>query len=411
MVNTLAMRVGRKKLKSGKARLVEARTPYHATGRKRAAKQTRHSSKLRTGDSTDESLAEWCERQHAPEQPPTEAALEEVWRRWHVLSKGLTNDERVTVLLTTNVHLSPRPIVAAYKLLHRRFGPRLDEKQYATSVDTAHWWSEFRQYLKDTLALGEDFLRANLAFEKVDDQAPGRIAAYRTRNELLQSKPTILEQNCPSLADVEFVRSTHDSYLQARQHAQVLLNQILYPRAIRRGSQRLDASVQRTGPCNLMDDQARHDAPILMPRPPENLPRHLQIAQLAALGKAKRIVEDFMKDRFLKLPKAKRDEFLRVLDNPPSLATRCGSVAPWLADNAPLLRRLRMQWNDVQAIAESVFPVEELPASLRNFSDAHGIKLNFKRGANFINQEGLTRECVMPLLSPPPKLRAALPPR
>jgi hypothetical protein len=261
--------------------IVEARTPYRATRRKRAVKKTEHSSKAQTGDSTEESLAAWHAHLLAPEQAPTEATLAEVWKRWHALPSRLDNDERKTALLTTNDYLLPRPVVAAFKLLSFRLP--LDEKQYATSVDTAYWWSEFREYVNRTLALGEDFLRANLAFEKVDDQAPGRVAAYRTRNELLHSKPTILAQKRPSLADVELVRSTHDVYLFARQQAQVLLNQILYPRALM-----------------AKDTQTRHDAPILMPRPPEKLPRHLQIAQLAALGKADRIVKDFMKERFLK---------------------------------------------------------------------------------------------------------------
>ena len=391
--------------------IVEARTPYRVKRRKRAARKPKHSSKAQTGDSTDESLAKWHAHLLAPEQAPTEATLAEVWKRWHALPKRLSNDERKTVLLTTSVYLFPRPIVAAAKLLRRRFGPPMGEKQYGTSVDAAWLWSEFREYLKGTLALGEDFLRANLAFEKVDDQAPGRVAAYRTRQELLRLNPTILDQKSPSLADVELVRSTNDAYLQARQHAQVLLNKILYPKAIQRGSQGLDASVLfdrivRRQWGNLMDAQARHDAPILMPRPPERLPRHLQIAQLAALGKAERIVKDFMATRFLKLPKPKREEFLRLFDNAPSPATRCGSVAPWLADNAPLLRRLKAQWQDVEALAEAVFPKDDLPAGLRNFSDAHGIKPGFKRGANFINHGGLTREFVTPLLSPPPKLRA-----
>ena len=336
----------------------------------------------------EESLA----RALAPEQAPTEATLAEVWKRWHALPKRLSNDERKTVLLTTSTHLFPRPIRAAVELLRRRFGPPLGEKQYGTSVDAAESWSEFRDYLKRTMALGEDFLRANLAFEKVDDQAPGRVAAYRTHQELLRLNPSLLDHKSPSLADVKSVLSTRDAYLRARHKAQVLLNEILYPRALMAKAA-----------------QARHDAPILMPRPPEKLPRHLQIAQLAALGKAKRIVEDFMKERFLKLPKPKRDEFLRVFDDPRKPATRCGSVAPWLADNAPLLRRLKAQWNDVRALAEVVFPTEDLPASLRNFSDARGIKLNLKRGANFINHAGLTREFVTPLLSPPPKLRAASP--
>ena len=410
------MQHGRKQPKAGKARrtrlgtvfvdgsalltgpdgttslIVEARTPYRVKRRKRAARKPKHSSKAQTGDSTDESLAKWHAHLLAPEQAPTEATLAEVWKRWHALPKRLSNDERKTVLLTTSVYLFPRPIVAAAKLLRRRFGPPMGEKQYGTSVDTAYGWCEFREYLKGTLALGQDFLRANLAFEKVDDQAPGRVAAYRTHQELLRLNPTILDQKSPSLADVELVRSTHDAYLRARQQAQVLLNEILYPRTLMaKGA------------------QARHDAPILMPRPPENLPRHLQIAQLAALEKAERKVKDFMATRFLKLPKPKREEFLRVFDNPPSLATRCGSVAPWLADNAPLLRRLKAQWQDVEALAEAAFPKDDLPAGLRYFSDAHGIKLGFKRGANFINHGGLTREFVTPLLSPPPKLRAASP--
>ena len=410
------MQHGRKQPKAGKARrtslgtgfadgsalltgpdgttslIVEARTPYRAKNRKREATKIARPSNARTGDNADEGLAAWHAHLLAPEQAPTEATLAEVWKRWHALPKRLSNDERKTVLLATSVYLFPRPIVAATKLLRRRFGPPMGEKRYGTSVDTAYWWSEFREYLKHTLALGEDFLRANLAFEKVDDQAPGRVAAYRTQQELLRLNPTTLDQKSPSLADVELVRSTHDAYLRARQQAQVLLNAILYPQTLM-----------------AKDAQARHDAPILMPRPPEKLPRHLQIAQLAALGKAKRFVEDFMKERFLKLPKPKRDEFLRVFDNPRKLATRCGSVAPWLADNAPLLRRLKAQWNDVGALAEAVFPAEDLPARLRNFSDARGIKLNFKRGANFINHAGLTREFVTPLLSPPPKLRVASP--
>lgn len=440
MVNTPAMPHTRKQTEAGKARrarmgtvfadgsalhtgpdgttslIVEARTPYRATRRKRAVKNTEHSSKAQTGDGTDDSLAEWRARLLTPEQAPTEATLAEVWKRWHALPSRLDNDERKTALLTSNVYLFPRTIVAAVKLLSRRFGLPLDEKQYATSVDTAFWWCEFREYVNCTLALGEAFLRANLAFERVDDQAPGRVAAYRTQQELLRLKLTILDQKSPSLADIVLVRSTHDAYLRARQHAQVLLNKILYPRAIQRGSQGLDASVlldqivsQKWG--NLMDAQARHDAPILMPRPPGSLPRHLQIAQLAALGKADRIVRDFMATRFLKLPKTKRNEFLRVFDNPPSLATRYGPAATWLADNAPLLRRLRNQWHDVQELAESVFPVADLPRSWRNFSNAHGIKLDFKRGANFINRDGLTCNFVRPLLSPPPRLSTTPPAR
>lgn len=381
---------------------------------KRGAKKTQRRSEARTIASLYDGLEESLARALAPEQAPTEATLAEVWKRWHALPKSLCNDERRVVLTTTTTALLSPDIVAAAKLLRRRFGPPMSEKQYGTSVDAAWSWSEFREYLKGTLALGEDFLRANLAFEQVDNQAPGRVAAYRTHQELLRLNPTILDQKSPSLADVELVRSTHDAYLQARQHAQVLLNKILYPKAIQRGSQGLDASVlfdqivsQKWG--NLMDAQARHDAPILMPRPPEKLPRHLQIAQLAALGKAEGRVKDFMATRFLKLPKPKREEFLRVFDSPPKLATRCGFLAPWLADNAPLLRHLKAQWDDVQVIAKTVFPTEDLPASLRNFSSAHAIKLHFKRGANFINHAGLTREFITPLLSPPPKLRVASP--
>ena len=438
MVNTSAMQHGRKQPKASKARrtrlgtvfadgsalltgpdgtatlIVEARTPYRVKKRKREATKIARPSNARTGDKADEGLTAWHAHLLAPEQAATPAALKAVWERWHALPKRLSNDERKIVLLTTRTYLFPRPIRTAVNLLRRRFGPPLDEKRYATSVDTAYWWSEFHEYLKGTLALGENFLRANLAFEKVDDQAPGRVAAYRTQQELFRLNPTVLEKKSPSLPDVELVRSTPDAYLQARQQSQVLLNKILYPRAIHRGSEGFDASVlldqivgRRWG--NLMDAQARHDAPILMPRPPEKLPRHLQIAQLASLGNAERIVKGFMATRFLKLPKPKREEFLRVFDSPRKLATRCGFLAPWLADNAPLLRHLKAQWDDVQVIAKTVFLTEDLPASLRNFSSAHGIKLHFKRGANFINREGFTREFVTPLLSPPPKLRAASP--
>jgi len=317
-----------------------------------------------------------------PRKAPTPETLHEVWKRWHFLGNESAHI-KPQLLVTTTTYMWQQSMVEAAARLRKEFGGFLDPKTYETSIDLARIWTELQDFLSTTKALHSELIESNLRWEHLDNQTPGRLGIFRAAQHVSLFGKMNLDSSSPAIDEIKALQNLCIGYSEARRQAMSLLMEIAFPNSLRNRRVKIKKGVEYS--------ETTEDHPRGLGIP-STVRWEVEIAQLAALQRVSRTaLEQFMTTRFLDLPCAEQIDFVKAMHATPRRArNKCGTVAPWLADNAPLLRLLRAQWNDVETLVKECFPAGHRPAQLRTFASKHCIRLGFKSGSNYINRQGVT---------------------
>lgn len=276
-------------------------------------------------------------------RPATDSQLAQIWPPWNFLPASLLPEEKHRILTCdkgNKHHLSPDDRLH-WKASRRRFR-RLpfDPDEYYQAFLVACRWSELTSFAETTLRLHKQLVEAQLDYSTFDNLLTGRVAIYRVVQELEFTRPGLLKVAAPTLADVQHLQQRYQAYLQARSDAIALLHPLVFLRSLS-SARELPYKQRAFG----------------LPHPPENFPRHLYIARLAALGKSSsKRLDEFMARDFLKLSRAEMDQFCDEYHRPSK--ARQGKylfLAVWLADNAPLFNAFKLTWSDILNTAKERF--------------------------------------------------------
>jgi hypothetical protein len=326
-----------------------------------------------------------------PRRQPTDETLRHAWKCWHFLGEE-SDHHKAQVLFTTSTYMWPPDLVAASKRFKEQYGAFLDPIIYETSVDLIRVWESMQTSYETSQRLHSKLIESNLRWEHLDNQTPGRVALVRAFRHVRLTEELDPQAHCPDVKTIRRLRRLSDDYRAAHDQAMGLLMDIAFPTPL------------RTRRFRIVKDVQYDKTPDNHPRgfgTPRSVPWEVEIAQLVALKRVSpEALREFMSERFLSLDEDDQNLFIKRIHTEPRRARqKCGTVAPWLADNAPLLRLLKNQWHDVELLVHDLFLPQHRPAVLRTFASKHGIRLGFVPGGNLVNHQGVPLDLIRPLLT------------
>jgi hypothetical protein len=322
-------------------------------------------------------------------KPATDAQLARIWPPWNALPDEMRLEEKCNVL-TREDFKGARPQPGRSELLkglRKRFDYLpLDKREYHQALNAACCWARLKFFLKTTVELHKDLVSRQWAFAEADNQASGRVAIFRAAKELNLLQPGFLECPSPTLADIALFDNRYTAYSNAREQALAALSEIVFK-----------VPGIRTG-----KELPWHEQALGVPHPPNDVPRHLFLARLDALGicSNERLAE-FMRAELPKLSRAKRQEFYAM-----SLKSHHGkepyaALRVWLLENRPIFEhdRLGWQWTEIQTAAKDI-GIDCPSTSLKQWAFRNRIGLRLKRGPATV--EGVEIALSAALLTPAP---------
>jgi hypothetical protein len=224
------------------------------------------------------------------------------------------------------------------------------------------------------------------AFAEADSQASGRIAIFRACNEIGLTHPRLLDNATPTLSDIGILESRYAAYSAAREQALDTLAKILYK-----------IPVMRTGRALPHDEVA-----LGVPYPPDDVPRHLYVARLDALGLCSpELLAQFVGEELPNLKASKREEFEQMRQKPRYGKEPYAGLQVWLLENRPIFEHelFGWQWGDIQTAANER-NIPNPPTGLKQWAQNHRLSLRLKRGPATIDNSRIVRSA--PLLSSRP---------
>ena len=354
--------------------------------------QTQTQSEQDQPSASDKRLLQRVVRLHNKEQQlrgqsPTDAQLARVWPAWHALPPDTLPEIRCHILTGLNPQKDPAQ-AGHLQALQKRF-PELHlpfPLDYHLTLQAAACWARLIEFHRTTVSLHKTLIENQWAFHQADDQADGRIAIHRAGQEFALLAPRLLTLKEPSLADLALLKDRYTAYGQARAEALEALANLLYK-----------VPDMRTGIPLPVEERA-----VGLPHPPVDVPRHLYIARLDALGLcSQRRLASFGAQDFPKLDRAKRQAFYRM-----GRVARYGkdpyaALRVWLLDNRPVLEHEEFpwQWADIQAAAAE-WGIEHPQTGLRQWAFNNELGLCLKSGPSPSNNTKVVQ--AQSLLSPAP---------
>lgn len=327
--------------------------------------------------------------------PATDDQLARIWPPWNTLPVEMLPEEKCrTLTFDDDKQAYPKPKRSAKaRELQKRFDILpLDKAEYHQALIRACRWDSLRQFHRTTIELHKELVLRQWAFAEADNQASGRVAVFRAAQELNLLHPGFLELAAPTLADIALLEARITAYSNAREQALAALSKIVFK-----------VPGIRTGKALPWDEQA-----LGIPHPPTDVPRHLFLARLDALGicSTERLTE-FMRDELPSLSREKRQAFYSM-----SLKLHHGkepyaALRVWLLENRPIFEhdRLGWQWSEIQSAA-SEKGIDCPATGLKQWASRNRIGLRLKRGPASLDGAEIARSAA--LLTPAPVFGDAL---
>jgi hypothetical protein len=275
------------------------------------------------------------QRQSAESRPAQQKQLDEIWPAWHALPARMSAEERQQILTD--------PLTTEHKALLRKLRRRfdflpVDRYEYSACFSLLELWFELRRYADTTTRLHMARVSAQLSYDTFDDVLTGRVAIFRTMNELAYLRPKFFDLT-PTIETIEHLQSRYTAYIRARMDAIKLLNRVAYP--------------QKLTPAAALPLKKRAFG---TSRPPENFPEHLQIARLAPVGKCSpERLADFMANKFLELNRPEQNAFLDEYHRPTVGRAEYVFLPVWLAENAPVFEAFALRWPEIHKEVQQRF--------------------------------------------------------
>lgn len=322
-------------------------------------------------------------------KPATNDQLVRIWPPWNALPDDMLPEEKCWILTfneRAEAHPDPTRGARAKALRHQFNYLPLDSNEYHQALNRACRWATLLNFVRSTLALHQNVVARQWAFAEADNQASGRVAIFRVANELREIRPGFLELTAPTLADISFLDDRYDAYTNAREQALAALSELVFK-----------VPGIRTGK-NLPFEQRAYG----IPHPPPDVPRHLFLARLDALGICSdERLHEFMRDDLAKLKRDKRQEFYAMSLKPHHGKEPYAALRVWLLENRPIFEHEHFgwQWSDVQAAADEK-GIACPSTSLKQWASRNHLRLHLKRGPATIDGSQTARS--KPLLSPAP---------
>ena len=321
--------------------------------------------------------------------PATDDQLARIWPPWNALPGEMLPEEKCWILtFNQREETYPKPARGAkFKALRKRFDYLpLEKNEYRQALNATCRWVSLKKFIKTTVELHKNLVTRQWAFAEADNQASGRGAIYRAANELHLLQPGFLDRTSPTLADIALFDNRYAAYSNAREQALAALSDIVFK-----------VPGIRTGKELPWDERA-----LGIPHPPTDVPRHLFLARLDALGicSIERLTE-FMREELPKLSREKRQAFYAM-----SLKSHHGkepytALRVWLLENRPIFehKQLGWQWSEVQSAAKEK-GIDCPPTGLKQWASRNRVGLRLKSGPATLDASEITRSKA--LLTPAP---------
>lgn len=321
--------------------------------------------------------------------PATDDQLARLWPAWNALPVEMLPEEKCRTLTfdeDKSSYPKPKRSAKAHEFQKRFDILPLDKDEYHQALNRACRWDSLKQFHRSTIELHKHLVLRQWAFAEADNQASGRVAVFRAANELHLLQPGFLERPAPTLADIALFDDRYTAYSNAREHALAALSKIVFK-----------VPGIRTGKELPWDEQA-----LGIPHPPTDVPRHLFLARLDALGicSTERLAE-FMRDELPTLSREKRQAFYSM-----SLKLHHGkgpyaALRVWLLENRPIFEHEHFgwQWSEIQSAA-SEKGIDGPATGFKQWASRNRIGLRLKRGPAALNGVEIARSKA--LLTPAP---------
>ncbi len=322
-------------------------------------------------------------------KPATNDQLARIWPPWNALPDDMLPEEK-SWILTFDEREQPHPdpkLSTQAKRLRKRFSfLPLNSQEYRQAFNRVCQWARLTNFFKSTVDLHQALVTRQWAFAEADNQASGRVAIFRAANELRLARPGFLELAAPVLTDIALLEARYAAYTAAREQALAALSELIFKIPGLRTGKPLPLAERALG----------------IPHPPNDVPRHLFLARLDALGIcSNERLSTFLRDELPNLGRLKRAEFYAM-----SLKTRHGkepyaALLVWLLENRPIFEHAQYgwQWGDIQNAAGEK-GIDCPRTSFKQWSSRHGLALGVKRGPATSDASRITPS--MSLLSPAP---------
>ncbi len=277
--------------------------------------------------------------------------------------------------------------LASLRKLRRRFAYLpLDGHKFNQALIQVQRWSSLAQFFQTTMALHKGLVTRQWAFAEADADASGRIAIFRAVREIELTHPGLLKSMSPKLADIAYFDSRYAAYSKTRADALAALAKILYK-----------VPGMLTGKRLPFDEVA-----LGVPNPPNDVPRHLYIARLDALGIcSQERLKEFLREELPKFSREKRQQFYRMSLKPRYGKEPYAALRVWLMDNRPIFEheQFAWQWGDIQSVAAEK-GIDCPRPSIKQWASSNRLGLRVKRGTATVDDARIARS--RPLLSPAP---------
>lgn len=322
-------------------------------------------------------------------RPATDKQLAKIWPPWNALPPDMIPElkRRILTLDESSEYERDPERLAAFQNLRRQFPYLpLDKPEFNQALNQVERSSSLAQFFQTTLALHKDLVVRQWAFAEADTDASGRIAIFRAVQEIDMTHPGLLKSTSPKLADISHLDSRYGAYSKARAEALAALADILYK-----------VPGMRTGRHLPFDEVA-----LGVPHPPDDVPRHLYIARLDALGIcSQERLKEFLRDELPNFSREKRRKFYRMSLKPHYGKEPYAALRVWLLENRPILEheQFAWQWGDIQSAAAEK-GIDCPRTSLKQWASRNRLGLRVKRGPATIDDSRITRSKT--LLSPAP---------
>jgi len=322
-------------------------------------------------------------------RPATDEQLAKIWPPWNALPPDMMPELKLRILKldeSSRYELDPERLAALQNLRRQFPNLPLDRNEFNQALNQVQRWASLSRFFQTTVTLHEALVTRQWAFAEADADASGRIAIYRAVQEIDLTHPGLFKSTSPKLADIAYLDSRYIAYSNARAEALAALADILYK-----------VPGMRTGKRLPLDEVA-----LGVPNPPDDVPRHLYIARLDALGICTRErLEAFLRDELPKFSPEKKRQFDNMRLRPHYGKEPYAALLVWLLENRPIFehKQFAWQWGDIQSAAAEK-GINCPSTSLKQWACLNRLRLRVKRGPTTVDDSRIVRS--KPLLSPAP---------
>lgn len=328
-------------------------------------------------------------------KPATDKQLAQIWPPWNALPADMSPDVKHRILTATfyGIPIGKETLVEDNKRqkhlakLKQRFTYLpLDRSECNQALIMVHRWATLTTFAQITFQGHKSLVETRMSYSGYDADPSGRVAIYRAANELKLLRPGFLELAAPNLADIAHLENRYAAYTLAREQALAALSKLVFK-----------VPGMRTGKVLPLNEQA-----LGVPNPPTDVPRHLFLARLDALGICSpERLKAFIRDELPNFSLAKRQEFYRMSLKPHYGKEPYAALRVWLLENRPIFEheQFAWQWGDIQSAAAEK-GIDCPRTSLKQWASRNRLGLRVKRGPATSDDTRIVRS--KPLLSPAP---------